>query len=84
MRVTILLLALAVTLGGCARGCESNKRETMGKRKYEVEVWSGDSLIHTYRFTGILNNQDNSDGYYWFQGDTLYEVSGTTIVRAHP
>ena len=79
---TIGLWILALSLAGCARDCQGCNRATEGEREYEVLQYSGGQLIQTYRFRGIVNNQENSDGYYWYQNDTLVEVTGDIILRS--
>jgi hypothetical protein len=54
----------------------------MGSRYYNVKQFSGGKLIGEYNFNGILNNQEHSDGYYWYEGDTLIEVSGDITVKS--
>lgn len=74
---------LALSLAGCARQCEGCNRDMQtGDREYEVWQYSGGVLIQTYRFRGIVNNQKNSDGYYWSSGDTIIEVSGDIILKS--
>lgn len=81
-RIKVILLS-AFFMAGCARQFQSCNRDVQtGDRWYEVKQYSGPLLVATYTFRGILNNQQHSDGYYWYIGDTLYEVSGTTIVRS--
>ena len=78
----IWIVAIAVTLTGCARGCEQFHHDVTGNRHYRVEQYSGGQLVHTFEFYGVLNNQDSSDGFYWFQGDTLREVSGDIFITS--
>jgi len=83
-RITFALTILfAITLAGCARSCEQFDRDIqMTDRNYSVECYSGGRLIKSYTFKGILNNQTNSDGYYFTIGDTLHEVGGDIIVKS--
>jgi predicted small secreted protein len=79
----ILLVILSLSLAGCARTCETwNRDMQMTDRYYHIEVYSGGQLIRTYDFKGILNNQTNSDGYYFTVGDTLHEVGGDIIIKS--
>lgn len=80
--MTALVILASLTLAGCARDCAGCNRTMTGKRNYEVVQYSGGEEIGRYRFFGILNNQEGSDGYYWSVGDTLYEVSGDVFVRS--
>lgn len=78
-----VIVLFALSFSGCARSCESWNRDFQtGSRKYTVEVYSGGKLIRTFKFDGILNNQANSDGYFFSIGDTLYEVGGDVIVSS--
>ena len=85
MKRLFIILGVIVVLGltSCARDWQSLKRDTQtGSREYWVEVYSGGKLIKDYHFKGILNNQTNSDGYYFYQGDSLVEVGGDIIVKS--
>ena len=78
-----MLVLCALVLAGCARQCEGCKRDVQtGTRAYRVESYSGGKLVGAWSFRGILNNQKNSDGYYFFLGDTLVEVGGDVIVKS--
>lgn len=74
----VLQIAIALlTLTGCQRGCQKIERSLQVTDKpVIVRHYSGGVLIREYRFTGIVNNSEASDGYYFTIGDTLYEVSG--------
>ena len=79
----VILAAFAISFEGCARSCESLDRQfEVGERNYIVEVYSGGQLIREYRFRGILNNQDNSDGYYFTMNGKLIEVGGDILVQS--
>ena len=79
----ILLFVTALSLCGCARSCESfNRSFETSDRNYTIEQYSGGVLIKTYQFKGILNNQENSDGYYFTIKDTLIEIGGDLIIKS--
>lgn len=81
MKKVILFIALAVSLSSCQRGCTAARRNWQSSsRSYHIEQYSGGKLIKQFDFSGILNNQEHSDGYYWYKGDTLFEVSGDIFV----
>jgi len=86
MKRVIPWLVLGVVLvAGCERHAASLQRKfETRKRHYVIEQYSGGVKIKEYRFTGILNDSKDSDGYYWFVGDTLYEVSGDLTIRSWP
>lgn len=74
---------LGVLATSCARQTAAWQRRFESKqRHYVVEQYSGGVKIREYHFTGILNDARKSDGYYWFVGDTLYEVSGDMVIRS--
>ena len=80
----VILFLMVVTAAGCQRSCASLDRSLQASdRTYHVESYSGGKLIAVYDFTGILNNQDASDGYYFYKGDTLIEVGGDIIVTSY-
>jgi hypothetical protein len=47
-----------------------------------IKFLTGGKLISDYTFKGILNNQEHSDGYYFYVNDTLVEVSGDILVKS--
>jgi hypothetical protein len=53
-----------------------------GSRNYHIEQYSGGRLIQVYDFHGALNDSENSDGYYFFQKDTLVEISGDIVIKS--
>ncbi|MCB0711289.1 MAG: hypothetical protein KDD67_03060 [Ignavibacteriae bacterium] len=80
---TLLLFIFAITLAGCARECEGCRRSVQtGERNYIVTQYSGGVVVNQYRFKGIVNDAEDSDGYYWSIGDTLYEVSGDVLIQS--
>lgn len=79
----IIFILTVIMSSSCARTWKSIDRNLQsGNREYWVEVYSGGKLIKQYHFKGILNNQQNSDGYYFSQGDSLIEIGGDIIVRS--
>ena len=80
----IIFIACLVALSSCQRSCASLERSVqVSSRYYEVKQYSDGRLIGYYRFKGILNNQEHSDGYYWYENDTLIEVSGDITVKSY-
>jgi hypothetical protein len=80
-------LLVAVVWVMASQGCTTRDRASWardfsGDRHYRVEQWSGGQKVREWYFKGVLNNQDSSDGFYWFSGDTLYEVSGTVTITS--
>lgn len=74
---------MALLVNGCARSCESFERDFQtSDRHYHIKQYSGGVLIKEWDFAGILNNQENSDGYYFTMNDTLYEIGGDLIISS--
>lgn len=83
MKKTLIAILGIVMLSSCQRACNRMDRKFQtSNRNYQIEQYSGGRLIATYKFIGIVNNQENSDGYYWYQGDSLVEVSGDIILKS--
>ena len=82
-RSTLVLILLTLLMAGCARSCTGCRRSAQtGAREYHIQQYSGGEVVGEYRFHGIVNNAEESDGYYWYQGDTLVEVSGDVVIRS--
>ena len=78
-----LMVLACISLSGCARTCNSLDRSFQtGSRNYHIEQYSGGQKINVYDFRGILDNQEGSDGFYFYKGDTLIEVSGTLLIKS--
>lgn len=81
--LALVFIASLIISFGCARSCEKiNRTFQTSDREYWVEMYSGGKLIKEYHFKGILNNQENSDGYYFYKNDTLIEIGGDVIVKS--
>ena len=77
------VVALIVAFSSCQRFWESTRRSLQtSDRNYHITQYSGGKFIGEYKFKGILNNAENSDGYYWYQDGVLYEVSGDLIIKS--
>lgn len=78
-----LLFSLLLIFGGCARMCAGINRDfQVANRYYNIQQYSGGKLIKEWNFYGMLNNQSNSDGYYFTVNDTLYEIGGDIIISS--
>lgn len=76
-------IALVFAFSSCQRGWQSFKKSTQSsKRHYEVIQFSGGEIVDKYEFYGVLTDSESSDGYYWFVGDTMYEVSGDVKIKS--
>jgi hypothetical protein len=58
------------------------KRQTSEKRTYHIALYSGGNMVFMDSFYGILNNSEHSDGYYYYKGDSLIEVSGDCVIKS--
>lgn len=81
---TYLLIFIILIFTGCTtRQCQSCKRANQfSERDYEVFMYSGDSLVFHDKFHGVINQEDSSDGIYYFKGDTLIEVGGNYLIKS--
>ena len=81
----LYIMLLVVLVKGCTpRNCQSLDRSFQySDRHYDVKQYSGGKLIGEYKFYGILNNEEHSDGYFFFKGDTLIEVSGDLTITSY-
>lgn len=83
MKRIVLLVLMSLMMAGCARTCNNFSRKFSGVQNYHIRQYSGGVLIGEYRFKGVLDNQNNSDGFFFFKGDTLIELSGDLIIESH-
>ena len=83
MRKYIIALIILISTGCTQRGCQRFERSFQySERHYIIQQYSGGKLVNEWNFKGILNNEENSDGYFFFKGDTLIEVSGDIVVKS--
>lgn len=84
MKKSILLIAVVCLFASCTqRGCQSMSRDFQtSERTYEITVYSGGKTIYADKFKGILNQEDHSDGMYYFKGDTLIEIGGQYTIKS--
>ncbi len=80
---TILVITGILTLSSCQRVWQSlNRNLQSSPRNYQIKMYSGDSLVFHDNFHGILNQEEHSDGLFYFKDDTLIEVSGNYVVKS--
>ena len=73
----MLAILLALGLSSCQKEWQSLRKGVQtSKRNYTIKQYSGGVLIGEYTFKGMLNDSEGSDGYYFYLGDELVEVSG--------
>lgn len=85
MKKTLLAVSTIVLLSSCQRGCARwNKRNQFTERNYEVIMFSGGDTVFVDHFKGIVNNNEKSDGVYYYNtnGD-LIEISGDYIIKSN-
>ncbi len=77
-----MILAVGL-LSSCQRGCQRMERGFQTtERNYEVEMYSGGEVVFRDSFRGIVNESKESDGVFYFKGDSLIEVSGDYIIKS--
>lgn len=83
MKKLIIYSAMFLTLTSCARSCQSFDRGFQtSARNNEVVMYSGGDTVFYDKFNGIINDAENSDGAYYYKGDTLIELSGDYIIKS--
>lgn len=83
MKKSILIFACLLALTSCQRGCEQTRRSWQTtERNYTIVMFSGGDTVFVDRFSGIVNNSEDSDGIYYYKNDTLVEVSGDYIMHS--
>ena len=79
-----LLMILGLAMMSGLVSCTDASRSKIGGlgATYTVKVVSCDTII-TYRSTGKVLSEDNSDGYYFTNAENgkLVEVSGNVIIE---
>jgi len=80
----VIIALIVITLTSCTqRGCQSWKRtQQYSSRAYGVYMYSGGKIVFEDHFTGIINQEEHSDGIFYFKNDTLIEVNGDYIVKS--
>lgn len=77
MKNQIFVPLIAIVMLGCtARDRNGISRSFSGNRVYHIKLYSGGKLIRDDKFTGVVDNQDSSDGMYYYKNDTLVEIGG--------
>ncbi len=76
--------ALMLLLTSCTqRGCQRWEKNTQySERTYEVKMFSGGQVVFQDTFTGIVNGEEGTDGFYYFKQDTLIEISGDYTLKS--
>ena len=81
-RAFLLIGILAmVSMTSCQKSFERIRKNTQtSNRDYVIDQYSGGVLIGHYEFRGMLNDSDGSDGYYFYEGKELVELSGDLVI----
>ena len=81
-KIIIVGISLLI-LSSCQKPFEYFKKNYQTtKRNYSIKQYSGGVLIGTYEFRGTLNDSEGSDGYYFYKGKELVEISGDIIIKS--
>lgn len=82
-RSIIAVLSLLFLSSCTQRGCQKlDKQMQFSARTYEVTLYSGGKPVFTDKFTGIINGEEGTDGFYYMKGDSLIEISGDYVLRS--
>jgi hypothetical protein len=81
----IPVILIALMLSGCARSCQSFDREVLDNEAHELKITmysGGDTVYHTHLKSGIVNNSQLSDGYFFYSNhNKLVELSGDVVIE---
>lgn len=85
MKKILLIILTIITFCSCKKAiAHLEKNIQVSERNYHIEQYSGGKLIASYDFKGILNDAEGSDGYYFYENDTLFELSGQLVIKSIP
>lgn len=80
IKVYIAILFLLSCTPRARQGCNRNWQTS--NRQYNIKMYSGDTCVFDDNFYGIINQEENSDGIYYFKGDTLIEIGGNYVIKS--
>ena len=79
----LIFISLLLMTSCTPRGYQRASRTfQFSERNYHIKQYSGGKCVGEYKFHGILNNEEHSDGYFFFRADTLVEVSGDLTIKS--
>lgn len=83
MKKLFLLFFVTLFLSSCERGCQSWNRsfESTSSHKLHITLFSGGEAVKEWTFSGIVNNQEGTDGFYFYYEGKLVEVSGDVLIE---
>lgn len=80
-RAHIVYLSMFFLVSCTTRSCQSCNRDMQfSARDYDIKMWSGDSLVFHDKFHGVINQEEHSDGIFYFKGDTMKEIGGNYVI----
>jgi hypothetical protein len=77
-------LLLAVFMTSCTQRSMQrfNRNLQYSERNYSIWQFSGGDTVFHDKFRGIINQEEHSDGIFYFKGDTLIEVSSPYLIKS--
>ena len=83
LRRFLIIMCTVFFLTSCARTCQKLERSTIDNHEHQMRVslYSGGQVVKTWEFKGIINNSENSDGYFFYYNNKLVEVSGDVVIE---
>lgn len=83
-KFNFIAVVILITLSSCTqRACQRwEKKSQYTERSYELTLYSGGKPVYQDKFRGIVNEEENTDGFFYFKNDTLVEISGDYIIKS--
>jgi len=83
-KINLLLVLFGIILiTSCQRGCQTLERGfQMTSRWYSVTVYSGGDTVFYDTFNGIINQEQGSDGIFYFKNSQMIEISGDYVIKS--
>lgn len=83
--IIAMLILVAFISTGCFSGAQNQLAKTgrnLTASDYLVILYSGGKPVQHWVVTNkVVNNEENSDGYYWFDEGRMVRVSGDIVVE---
>jgi len=78
---TVAVMSLFVVTGGCKDATRA-QFNALGS-KHKITMYSGGKVVGQWESTGNVNNQSQSDGWYFEDSTThkLVEVAGQVVIE---
>lgn len=86
MKKLLLLLVITTSFAGCMseRQKQASARRWDEARIYTITLYSGGTVVFRDTLSGIVNQEEGSDGIFYYKGDSLVEISGDVVVKSVP